>query len=101
MALIVPSPELAASTTSAPRLEQPLAPRIRSANECTHDSDCSEHRFGFCGYLDDGRGHDNAGQTLAVLRHRGRTCIYAMCASTACREEALPTPSKDLAHDHE
>lgn len=27
--------------------------------------------------------------------------MYAMCASTACREQALPTPSKDLAHDGE
>jgi hypothetical protein len=95
--IVSPRAQLAASTKSDAPLEQPLLPRDRSTSQCRHDSDCSEHDFGFCGYLDDGVNRNHSGAVLAVLRYRGRACMYAMCASSACREEALPTPSKELA----
>ncbi len=97
--LVSPRPELAVSNKSDARLEQPLATRERSESNCRRDSDCNEHRFGVCGYLSDGFDHSQDGAMPAVLHYRGRACIYAQCASTACREKALPTPTKDLAHE--
>ena len=94
---VTPRPTLAVSTKSDTRLEHPLAPRDRSATNCRRDSDCNEHRFGVCGYLSDGLDHSQYDTVAAVLHYRGRACIYAKCASTACREETLPTPSKELA----
>jgi hypothetical protein len=92
-ALVTPRSTLAVSTNPDPWLEQRLAPRHRSASTCRKDSDCNEHGFGFCGYLSDDVDRNQGGAIQAVLRYHGRACLYAKCASTACREDAFPTAS--------
>jgi hypothetical protein len=97
--MVAARPQLAASMTAEPQVEQPLAPRERAVSECRQDRDCNELQFGFCGYASDDRDHSFSAGHEAVLHYRGRVCLYALCAGAACRSGAVPKPSPELALD--